>query len=74
MIFYFLLVIIVGAFFLVNLTLAVIKLNFKPEKIEEELKLISDDIEFYDYWELRKLGLYKTKRYTVDIINYGASE
>ncbi|CAD8122811.1 unnamed protein product [Paramecium sonneborni] len=73
-IFYFLLVIIVGAFFLVNLTLAVIKLNFKPEKIEEELKLISDDIEFYDYWELRKLGLYKTKRYTVDIINYGASE
>ncbi|CAD8210431.1 unnamed protein product [Paramecium octaurelia] len=72
-IFYFLLVVIVGAFFLVNLTLAVIKLNFKPEKIEEELKLIQEDIEFYDYWELRRLGLYKVKRYKVDTTNYGVT-
>lgn len=32
-VFYFWIVVIVGAFFLVNLTLAIIKLNFKPEKI-----------------------------------------
>lgn len=34
---YFELIVLVGAFFLVNLMLAIIKLNFKPEKIEEEL-------------------------------------
>ncbi|CAK85661.1 unnamed protein product (macronuclear) [Paramecium tetraurelia] len=53
---YFFMVVMVGGFFLVNLTLAIIKLNFSnnqkfviPPVIEES----------YDYWELRIMGIYE---------------
>jgi len=53
---YFMIIVLVGGFFLVNLTLAIIKLNFSnnqnnlgsPEKL----------VESYDYWQLRDLDIY----------------
>ncbi|CAD8085427.1 unnamed protein product [Paramecium sonneborni] len=68
---YFIIVVIVGAFFLVNLTLAIIKLNFKPEKIQEELAQIKEEIEEYDYKQLRQLKLYDPQRLKVDTDGYG---
>ncbi|CAK63561.1 unnamed protein product (macronuclear) [Paramecium tetraurelia] len=70
---YFIIVVIVGAFFLVNLTLAIIKLNFKPEKIQEELAQIKEEIEEYDYRQLRQLKLYEPERYIVDTKGYGTT-
>ncbi|CAD8189628.1 unnamed protein product [Paramecium octaurelia] len=68
---YFVIVVIVGAFFLVNLTLAIIKLNFKPEKIQEELAQIKEEIEEYDYRQLRQLKLYDPQRPKVETDGYG---
>ncbi|CAD8079150.1 unnamed protein product [Paramecium primaurelia] len=68
---YFIIVVLVGAFFLVNLTLAIIKLNFKPEKIQEELEQIKEEIEEYDYKQLRQLKLYVPERERVDTTGFG---
>jgi len=52
-------VVMVGGFFLVNLTLAIIKLNFSNNQ-----KIIIPPVieESYDYWELRIMGIYEPSK------------
>ncbi|CAD8079148.1 unnamed protein product [Paramecium primaurelia] len=56
---YFFMVVMVGGFFLVNLTLAIIKLNFSNNQ-----KIIIPPVieESYDYWELRIMGIYEPSK------------
>ncbi|CAD8186158.1 unnamed protein product [Paramecium octaurelia] len=56
---YFFMVVMVGGFFLVNLTLAIIKLNFS----NNQKQIISPILEeSYDYWELRIMGIYEPSK------------
>ncbi|CAD8184566.1 unnamed protein product [Paramecium pentaurelia] len=53
---YFFMVVMVGGFFLVNLTLAIIKLNFSNNQKSIIPPIIEES---YDYWELRIMGIYE---------------
>ncbi|CAD8085687.1 unnamed protein product [Paramecium sonneborni] len=58
-VFYFLLCVIIGAFFLVNLTLAIIKINFSKAESQETIK--PEDVS-YNLKQMKRLGIYKINR------------
>ncbi|CAD8053314.1 unnamed protein product [Paramecium primaurelia] len=60
-VFYFLLCVIIGAFFLVNLTLAIIKINFSKAESQEPIK---PDQVSYNLKQMKRLGIYKFIRDT----------
>lgn len=57
---YFMIIVLVGGFFLVNLTLAIIKLNFSNN--QSNLDNVEKQVESYDYWQLRDLDIYVPHR------------
>lgn len=56
---YFWAIVMVGGFFLINLTLAIIKVNFTNSTKNDEPVV---EIREYDYWQLRKLNIYEPER------------
>lgn len=56
---YYVIIVLVGGFFLVNLTLAIIKLNFSNNQAKVPEQIPEDS---YPYWELRELGIYEPNR------------
>lgn len=62
---YFIVLIFIGAFFLINLTLAIIKVKFS-EAQENSKNVVLDDSEYkkthFNLEKLKKYGIYKSRK------------